>query len=80
MRIVQLVPNTARLKQVVKEHGDVWIALCEPTPMQCFNGDDGMRICSLDNVHTRNVRCDTLVPCVKAKAVVSCGVLKSQDG
>lgn len=69
MHIVQLIPNTARLKQIVKEHGDVWIAISEPHPMQCFNDDCGIRICSLDNKHTRNVRWDTLVPCIKAKAI-----------
>jgi hypothetical protein len=53
---VELLPNTARLKQLRKEFGPVWIMVALPEPMQCFNGDKGMRIQSRDGKHVRNAR------------------------
>ena len=59
---VRIVPNTARLKQLVREHGNIWTQLSDSEPMQCFNGDHGTRIRSLDETHVRNVRSDIVLP------------------
>lgn len=67
---VQLLPTAARLKQLITEHGDVWLALTEPAPLQCFNNDDGVCIRSPDGTHVRNVRINSIVACTKAKAMV----------
>jgi hypothetical protein len=53
---VKLLPNTKRLKQVIKEHGHVWNLLQGPMPMQCFDNELGILIKSLDDKHVRNVR------------------------
>lgn len=53
----KLKGNTARLRQLIKEHGDEWIVHhSESVPMQCFNGDHGAFISSIDAKHSRNVR------------------------
>lgn len=61
MRLVILLPNTKRLKQLIKEHGEVWQITGNPEPMQCFNNDMGIAIQSIvDDInvreHSRNVR------------------------
>ena len=53
---VTLLPNTARLKQLRKQHGSTWVTLTIPEPMQCFDGDMGIRIRSKDGKHVRNAR------------------------
>ena len=53
---IRLLPNTARLKQLRKQHGPTWIMLSLPEPMQCFDGDMGIRIKSMDGTHVRNAR------------------------
>ena len=55
-RFVILLPNTARLKQLRKEFGSTWSMVAPPEPMQCFDGDMGMRIVSIDGKHVRNAR------------------------
>jgi hypothetical protein len=56
MNRVTLLPNTKRLKQVITEHGNTWAVIRGPLSMQCFNGDLGFQVTSLDNLHIRNVR------------------------
>jgi len=53
---IVLLPNTARLKQLRKEHGSTWIMVTLPEPMQCFDGDMGIRIKSIEGKHVRNAR------------------------
>ena len=49
--------NTARLRQLIKEHGSLWVIHShDPEPMQCFNGELGVQICSFEGSHLRNVR------------------------
>ena len=45
-----------RLKQLIKEHGNVWVVKHGPEKMQCFGNEDGFGIESLDGNHFRNVR------------------------
>ena len=56
----KLLPNTKRLKQLIKQHGDEWIVVQENVPVQCFTDSDvGTKICSLNLHHSRWVRpCD----------------------
>lgn len=70
MHVIQLLPQTKRLKQLIKDHGDVWLCISLPHPMQCFNNDEGVRIESLDGTHCRNVRLDAIIPCNKANTIV----------
>jgi hypothetical protein len=52
---IELLPFSARAKQLRKAHGKIWVLQTLPEPMQCFAGLDGVRITSLDGKHTRNV-------------------------
>jgi len=54
--LVRLLPNNMRLKQLIKEHGDIWHIEHGPEPMQCFGNNDGFGIRSTDGKHFRNVR------------------------
>ena len=56
MKRVKLLPNNMRLKQLIKEHGNVWVVKHGPEKMQCFGNEDGFGIESLDGNHFRNVR------------------------
>jgi len=58
--LARLLPNTARLKQLIREHGDIWEIEHGPEPMQCFNNDNGFGIRSKDGRHFRNVRPDDI--------------------
>ena len=52
-----MLPNSARLKQLIKEHGQFWQVPNSPAkPMQCFNGDLGFPITSENGKHFRNIR------------------------
>ena len=53
---VQLKPTNNRLRQLIRDHGDIWIPEGYPVSMQCFNGARGVTIKSLDGTHIRNVR------------------------
>ena len=54
---VKVLPTSKRLKQLIKEHDDVWVAIeDEPRPMQCFDNELGVSIMSQDGTHQRNVR------------------------
>jgi hypothetical protein len=52
---VTIKPNTNRLKQLIKDHGKTWSIVKGPKGMQCFNGQLGMAIQSLDGKHERNI-------------------------
>lgn len=53
----ELLPNNKRLKQLIKEFGQVWIILSsKPKKMQCFDTKLGVHITSLNLKHNRNVR------------------------
>jgi hypothetical protein len=53
----KLLGNSKRLKQLIKEHGDVWVVHhTEAVPMQCFDGGMGVFISCLTAKHSRNVR------------------------
>lgn len=52
---VRLLPNNKRLKQVIAEHGSVWVIITSVSPMQCFDNRDGVMVESLDKLHRRNV-------------------------
>jgi hypothetical protein len=54
--IARLLPNTKRLKQVIKDFGSMWHIEHGPEKMQCFNNEKGFRIRSLNDKHVRNVR------------------------
>ena len=54
--LVKLLPNNMRLKQLIREHGDIWSIEHGPLPMQCFNNDAGFGIRSKNEKHFRNVR------------------------
>lgn len=53
---VKITPNTNRLRQLVRDHGDVWLVLKDARPMVCFNGQLGLLVESLDGEHIRNVQ------------------------
>ena len=53
--MLRLEPISKRGKQLVKEHGEVW-RFIRWDGMPCFSGDVGIRITSLDDAHTRNIR------------------------
>jgi energy-coupling factor transporter ATP-binding protein EcfA2 len=55
-KCVRLLPNTMRLKQLIKEHGFIWKIESGPDPKQCFANAEGFLIESLDGQHTRNIR------------------------
>ena len=52
---VTIKPNTNRLKQLIKDHGKTWSIVKGPKGMQCFNGQLGCAIISLDGKHERNI-------------------------
>ena len=55
--IVEILPNTKRLKQLIKEHGEFWECVSEPRAMVCFDGEMGMLIRSIGDEpkHVRNI-------------------------
>ena len=56
--IVEILPNTKRLKQLIREHGEFWECVQEPRAMVCFDGEVGMLIRSIGDEphHVRNIR------------------------
>ena len=59
MTQVTLSPNTNRLRQLCRDHGNVWWSdPAGPRPMPCFKGQQGLNITSLDGEHNRNVLLD----------------------
>lgn len=56
MEVCKLLPVNKRLKQLIKEFGEDWIVDSYPRKMQCFEGEEGVRVCSWDGEHIRNVR------------------------
>ena len=62
MTLVIMLPNTARLKQLIKSHGNVWEQVGRVEPKQCFGNDEGMMIESLDKEHSRNIRVTDVKP------------------
>jgi|TARA_R110000822_G_scaffold117536_1_gene249828 hypothetical protein len=59
---VHITPDTNRLRQLVRDHGDLWIAntTAGPHAMPCFNGALGLNITSPDGTHNRNVPMDII--------------------
>jgi hypothetical protein len=57
---VTLTPNTNRLRQLVRDHGDVWLKVGPTWNMPCFNGELGVQIKSMDGSHIRNVPLDVV--------------------
>ena len=55
MKTVKLLPNTKRLKQIIKEHGSQWRVL-DDRPVLCFGGQRGILIQSMDESHMRWVK------------------------
>ena len=57
---VKITPNTNRLRQLVRDHGDLWVANTKSGPsfMLCFDGAIGLNITSPDGTHNRNVPMD----------------------
>jgi hypothetical protein len=51
---IKLLPTNNRLKQLIKEHGDIWIFI-ERRFIQCFN-DIGIKIQSVNGEHQRWIR------------------------
>lgn len=49
----KILPNNKRLKQLVKEHGEVWNQLTGIEFPHCFNGEPAVLIESLDRSHKR---------------------------
>ena len=54
IRKVILKPNNKRLKQLIKEHGELWSVDIEARPVQCFNGGLGVFISTVG--HSRWVK------------------------
>ena len=55
------VGTTNRLRQLIRDHGITWMTTDTSRTMQCFGGDAGVAIISLDGRHERNVRLTDLV-------------------
>lgn len=58
---VELLGKTKRLKQLRKEFGAKWLIAGELSKMQCFNGELGCSIVSLNKEHIRNVRTTEII-------------------
>ena len=57
MPFIILTPNTNRLRQLVRDHGEVWCNITSDSFKAAFKGER-RRIISLDGSHTRNVPAD----------------------
>jgi hypothetical protein len=55
MQRVTLKPTTKRLKQVIQEHGAIWLVL-EERPTACFDNELGLFIEAERGTHQRWVR------------------------
>lgn len=55
IREITLLPNTARLRELIRKHGSIW-KVEGSAVMSCFGGEVGLKIASLDGRHKRNVR------------------------
>lgn len=51
-RVVTLLPDNKRLKQIIREHGEQWLVL-EDRNVQCFSGERGLFIEALHGSHQR---------------------------
>jgi len=58
---VKIKPNTNRLRQLVRDHGDIWTIISGPHNMVCFNGQPGFNVDSLDETHNRNIPADIVI-------------------
>ena len=52
--------GTFNLCDLMREHGVKWKVMHGPEPMQCFNGDLGVHVESIDGTHSRNVHFDDI--------------------
>ena len=62
MPLIVLSPNTNRLRQLVRDHGEVWCDLTSESFKSAFSGAK-LHVMSLDGSHVRNVPsdiCETL--------------------
>ena len=51
--VVKLTGKTARLKQVIREHGKFWRVDGRSHGLICFGGEAGIHVVSLDRRHSR---------------------------
>jgi hypothetical protein len=54
--VIRVLPNSKRLKQLIKQHGEVWEVIDGPMRMQCFNGEIGVFARALSGLHLRNIK------------------------
>lgn len=55
--LCKLLPTNKRLKQIIKEHGEVWSVMTAEKSVQCFNDSKtGVFIESKSKLHSRWVR------------------------
>lgn len=53
--MITLLPNTNRLRQLIKDHGNQWVMI-RGMSCACFGGQIGIEIQSLDESHIRWVK------------------------
>lgn len=52
----KIIPNNKRLKQLVKEFGEVWWAVSPIQKFICFDNGLGVTVESIDGKHKRHVQ------------------------
>lgn len=55
MNNVRIKPDTNRLRQLVRDHGEWWLVVARSKSMPCFDGQAGMMVMTADGSHSRNV-------------------------
>ena len=53
---IELLPNSNKLRELIKNHGNLWQTDSDPSLMPCFNGQLGIRVKSHIDQHVRNIR------------------------
>lgn len=67
MQQIKLKPINNRFKRLIHDHGEIWLALCEPRSMSCFGGENGITARSLkDDWKVSNFKVDDIIYCNKA--------------
>ena len=62
---IKIRPTTNRLRQLIRDHGDVWEMTQASRPIVAFQGDRGVEVRSLNGRHTRWVRLKDTRPLVQ---------------
>ena len=52
----KIIPNNKRLKQLVKEYGEIWYVISPIKRFICFNNELGVTVESLNGEHERHVQ------------------------